>query len=186
MVTALAAPYLVLSYYSWNAIGVFLATLACALLGFADDYTKIIRRRSLGLRARTKLIALALISLGLWWIATQKVHLDPALYLRVVEYHINLGDFYPLLIYIVVAGTTSGVNLTDGLDGLAAGAAAIVLLAYVLITSISHHEQDLALLSSCLLGRQHRLPLVQRLSGDDLHGRHRLARRSAARSPGSP
>ncbi|MGA2471299.1 MAG: phospho-N-acetylmuramoyl-pentapeptide-transferase [Solirubrobacteraceae bacterium] len=151
MVTALAGPFLVLSYYSWNALGVFFATLACALLGFADDYTKIVRRRSLGLRARTKLVALAVISVGLWWIATQKVHLDPALYLRVAEYHINLGDFYPLLIYIVVAGTTSGVNLTDGLDGLAAGAAVIVLLAYVLITSVSHHE-DLALFASCMLG----------------------------------
>jgi len=151
MVTALAGPFLVLSYYSWNALGVFFATLSCALLGFADDYTKIVRRRSLGLRARTKLVALAVISVGLWWIATQKVHLDPALYLRVAEYHINLGDFYPLLIYIVVAGTTSGVNLTDGLDGLAAGAAVIVLLAYVLITSVSHHE-DLALFASCMLG----------------------------------
>ncbi|HYB23585.1 MAG TPA: phospho-N-acetylmuramoyl-pentapeptide-transferase, partial [Solirubrobacteraceae bacterium] len=47
----------------------------------------------------------------------------------------------------------NGVNLADGLDGLAAGCAAIVLLAYVLITSISgKHEQDLALFASCLLG----------------------------------
>ena len=44
---------------------------------------------------------------------------------------IDLGYFYPVLIYLVVAGTTSAVNLTDGLDGLAAGCSAIVLLAYI-------------------------------------------------------
>ena len=46
-----------------------------------------------------------------------------------------------MLIYLVVAGTTSAVNLTDGLDGLAAGCAAIVLLAYIGITFITTGEQ---------------------------------------------
>ena len=50
----------------------FGAAVACALLGFADDYTKIVKRRSLGLRARTKLVVTIAISLGLWWVATQK------------------------------------------------------------------------------------------------------------------
>jgi phospho-N-acetylmuramoyl-pentapeptide-transferase len=152
MFTALAAPFLILTSFSWNALGVFFATIACALLGFADDYLKIVRQRSLGLRARTKLIALALISLGLWWIAIHKVGLTSNLQLHLTDETIQLGDFYPVLIYLVVAGTTSGVNLTDGVDGLAAGCTAIVLLAYVLITSITHHEQDLALFASCMLG----------------------------------
>jgi phospho-N-acetylmuramoyl-pentapeptide-transferase len=154
MFTALAAPFLVLTSFSWNAIGVFLATIACALLGFVDDYTKIVRQRSLGLRARTKLVVLALISVGLWWIATHEVHphLHPILELRVSHSYIYLGALYPFVIYLVVAGTTSGVNLTDGVDGLAAGCAAIVLLAYVLITSITGGEQDLALFAACLLG----------------------------------
>jgi phospho-N-acetylmuramoyl-pentapeptide-transferase len=157
MFTALATPFLVLTSFSWNAIGVFIVTIACALLGFVDDYMKIVRQRSLGLRARTKLIALALISLALWWIATHQVHphLAPILELHVSHYYnayIYLGAFYPFLIYLVVAGTTSGVNLTDGLDGLAAGCAAIVLLAYVLITSITAGDADLALFASCLLG----------------------------------
>jgi phospho-N-acetylmuramoyl-pentapeptide-transferase len=51
-----------------------------------------------------------------------------------------------------VAGTTSAVNLTDGLDGLAAGCAAIVLLAYIGITFITTGQHDLALLSGCLVG----------------------------------
>ena len=57
-----------------------------------------------------------------------------------------------MFIYLVVAGTTSAVNLTDGLDGLAAGCAAIVLLAYIGITFITFGERDLTLLAACLVG----------------------------------
>ena len=64
---------------------------------------------------------------------------------------VDLGPFFPVFIYLVVAGTTSAVNLTDGLDGLAAGCAAIVLLAYIGITFIAG-EYDLALLAACLVG----------------------------------
>ena len=56
-----------------------------------------------------------------------------------------------MLIYFVVAGTTSAVNLTDGLDGLAAGCAAIVLLAYIAIT-FTTRQIDLALVAGCLVG----------------------------------
>src|SRR5437764_7213801 len=120
IVLAFSIPFLILSKRSWESMGVFGATVACALLGFADDYTKIVKRRSLGLRARTKLVVTIAISLGLWWIATQKAHLQPTLSLRFVDVNVDLGPLYPVFIYLVVAGTTSSVNLTDGLEGLAA------------------------------------------------------------------
>ena len=69
---AFTVPYLVLSTRNWASFGVFATALACALLGLADDYTKIVRKRSLGLRARTKLGVTILISLGLWYIATRR------------------------------------------------------------------------------------------------------------------
>jgi phospho-N-acetylmuramoyl-pentapeptide-transferase len=150
--TAIAAPFLILSSYTAQALGVFGCALACALLGFADDYTKIVRRRSLGLRARSKLIVQVLISLGLWYVAKDKVGLQETMRIRIVDYSVHLGVFYPVLIYLVVAGTTSGVNLTDGLDGLAAGCASIVLLAYIGITFITTGQSDLALLCGCLVG----------------------------------
>ncbi len=153
---AVAIPFLILTGYEWRALGVFGTALACALLGFADDYTKLVRRRSLGLRARTKLAVTIAISLGLWFVATHEAHLQETLRLRIVDYHVDLGPFYPLLIYLVVAGTTSAVNLTDGLDGLAAGCAAIVLLAYVGITFITSEfvssSNDLSMLAGCLVG----------------------------------
>src|ERR1700716_2691286 len=152
IILAVSIPFLILTDFEWRSVGVFGAALACALLGFADDYTKLVKRRSLGLRARTKLGVTIAISLGLWFIATQEAHLPSTLWLRFVDYHIDLGPLYPLLIYLVVAGTTSAVNLTDGLDGLAAGCAAIVLLAYVGITFITPGETDLTFLAACLVG----------------------------------
>ena len=59
---AIAVPFLLLTDLDWRALGVFGAALACALLGFADDYTKLMRKRSLGLRGRTKLIVTVLIA----------------------------------------------------------------------------------------------------------------------------
>src|SRR4030088_224865 len=47
---AIGTPFLILSDYKWTSIGVFVAAMGCAALGFADDYTKIVKRRSLGLR----------------------------------------------------------------------------------------------------------------------------------------
>ncbi|MGB9185922.1 MAG: phospho-N-acetylmuramoyl-pentapeptide-transferase [Solirubrobacteraceae bacterium] len=149
---AIAVPFLILSKRDWQALGVFGASIACALLGFADDYTKIVKRRSLGLRARTKLVVTVAISLGLWWVATQKANIAPVVQIRFVDVTVDLGPFYPVFIYLVVAGTTTAVNFTDGLDGLAAGCAAIVLLAYIGITFITTGQRDLTMLAACLVG----------------------------------
>jgi phospho-N-acetylmuramoyl-pentapeptide-transferase len=134
-----------------RALGVIAVALACAALGFADDYTKIIKKRSLGLRGRTKLLVTVLISVGLWLYATQAADLPDTLRLHVIDATIPVGIAYPVIIYLVVAGTTSAVNLTDGLDGLAAGSAAIVLLAYIAITFITGLT-SLALAAACVVG----------------------------------
>jgi phospho-N-acetylmuramoyl-pentapeptide-transferase len=148
---AVAIAFLILSEYEWRSVGVFGTAIACALLGFTDDYTKLIRRRSLGLRGRTKLAVTIAISLALWYVARYQANLPAALELNFVDYHIELGPLYPLLIYLVVAGTTNAVNLTDGLDGLAAGCAGIVLLAYVGIAFLAG-DYDMAMLAGCLVG----------------------------------
>jgi phospho-N-acetylmuramoyl-pentapeptide-transferase len=150
--TAFAIPFLLLTDFNWRAVGVFGTAIACGLLGFADDYTKLVKRRSLGLRGRTKLIVTVLISIGLWLVATKGAGLDDTLVLRINDIQIDsLGIAYPVLIYLVVAGTSSAVNLTDGLDGLAAGCSAIVLLAYIAIC-FTTRQTGLALVAGCLVG----------------------------------
>jgi phospho-N-acetylmuramoyl-pentapeptide-transferase len=152
MFIAISVPFLLLSDYDWRAVGVFIAAIGSAGLGFVDDANKVFKRRSLGLRGRWKLLWNVVISLVLWYIATQKAGLSSTLRLRTIDATIDLGPFYPVLIYLVVSGTTNAVNLTDGLDGLAAGSAAIVVLAYIGITFITHGEHDLALFCGCVVG----------------------------------
>ncbi len=123
-----------------------------AALGFADDITKLRKRRSLGVSGRTKLVVQALTAIALWLVVTEYVEFRDTLNLRVFDASIDLGLAYPILIFLVLAGATNGVNLTDGLDGLAAGCSAIVFLAYTAMTFITTGQEDLALLSACLVG----------------------------------
>ena len=153
IVIAFAVPYLFLSTHDWASLGVFGATLACAMLGFADDYTQIVKRRSLGLRGRTKMIVLLLISAGLWWVAHYKAHMADSVSLRPFNASVPLGPAYFLFIYLVFAGTTNAVNLTDGLDGLAAGCGAIAFLTYMGITFVTGPgDHDLELVAGCMCG----------------------------------
>jgi phospho-N-acetylmuramoyl-pentapeptide-transferase len=151
MLLAVAIPFLILGSYNAAALAVFGTAVVSALLGFVDDWTKISHKRSLGVSGRRKLLAQLVISLGLWYVATEVVHLKPELNFRIFDAHLYLGPFYPVLIFLVLAGATNGVNLTDGLDGLAAGCSAIVLLAFTAMT-LSTHQQDLALIAACLVG----------------------------------
>ncbi len=149
---AIAVPFLILSEYRAASLAVLGTALAMAALGFADDIIKLRRRRSLGVSGRTKLAVQALTAIVLWIVVTEYVKIQDTLDLRVIDASVDLGVAYPVLIFLVLAGATNGVNLTDGLDGLAAGCAAIVLLTYTVITFITRGQQDLALLSACLVG----------------------------------
>jgi phospho-N-acetylmuramoyl-pentapeptide-transferase len=149
---AIAVPYLVLGPRDTQSLAVFGVALGAAALGFADDYIKVTKRRSLGLPARWKLLVQIALAVALWWVATDQVGLDPRLQVRVFDAEIYLGPvLYVLFVFLVIAGASNAVNLTDGLDGLAAGSCAIVLLAYTAIT-ITSGQEGLALLSACLVG----------------------------------
>jgi phospho-N-acetylmuramoyl-pentapeptide-transferase len=151
--TAIAIPYLVLSDLDTASLAVFGVALGCAAIGFADDFLKIVRRRSLGMSARYKLLLQAGLALGLWYVARHSVGLESSLELRISDASLDIPDWvYPIVIFLVIAGSSNAVNLTDGLDGLAAGCCAIVLLAYTAITFITTGEHDLSLLAACLVG----------------------------------
>ncbi|HEX2415672.1 MAG TPA: phospho-N-acetylmuramoyl-pentapeptide-transferase [Thermoleophilaceae bacterium] len=149
---SVCVPFLILSEYRAASVAVLLTALSMAALGFADDIIKLRRRRSLGVSGKTKLAVQAVAAIVLWLVATEYAGLRETLDLRVVDLSINLGLAYPVLIFLVLAGATNGVNLTDGLDGLAAGCSAIVFLAFTAMTFITAGQEDLALLSACLVG----------------------------------
>ena len=155
--TAITVPFLVLydgDRDGFAALTVFGVALGCAALGFADDYIKIIKKRSLGLPARYKLLGQVVLAFALWLVARHVLDLDPTIFLRIGgDTSIDIGPvLYFVLVFLVLAGATNGVNLTDGLDGLAAGCGAIVLLTYTAITYITAGQEGLALLAICLVG----------------------------------
>jgi phospho-N-acetylmuramoyl-pentapeptide-transferase len=149
---SILVPFLILSDYRAASLAVLGTAIVMAALGFADDMIKLRKRRSLGVSGKTKLLVQALTAIALWLVVTEYVGLNDTLRLRVVDATVELGYVYPVLIFLVLAGATNGVNLTDGLDGLAAGCAAIVFLTYTAMTFITSGQQDLALLSASLVG----------------------------------
>lgn len=108
-------------------------------VGFLDDFIKIYKHRSLGLRSGAKSVGLAVIALSFGYLAIHfpnEAGITPAStnvsFLR--DTFIQLGPWLFLVwALLLVSGTSNAVNLTDGLDGLAAGAATMVLAAYVII-----------------------------------------------------
>ena len=108
------------------------AMVALGLLGFLDDIIKIRKSRSLGLQKRAKFLGQLVIALTFAFLAVEvvKVGTDVSLFRSTA---INLGVlFYPWT-FLMIAASSNGVNLTDGLDGLAVGSAAQVLAAFVVI-----------------------------------------------------
>jgi phospho-N-acetylmuramoyl-pentapeptide-transferase len=110
------------------------------VVGFLDDWIKLRRRRNLGLKSGAKLAGQLLVGISFAVLALQFRNddgLTPASkqvsYVRDVEW-LTLGTIgFILFAYLIIAGTSNAVNLTDGLDGLAAGSAAFVLISYVVV-----------------------------------------------------
>jgi phospho-N-acetylmuramoyl-pentapeptide-transferase len=164
IIAAAVAPFLVVSTYTWPGLTVLLATLACAALGFADDFLKVHKRRSLGLSGRWKMLGLLAITAGVGWATTHVDSMDTEIYFPVVDVNIDLHWLYFPFLFLVIAGTSNSVNLTDGVDGLAAGTCAvslITLLAIALIDWIRSAETvagrsdeflDLAIIAAALIG----------------------------------
>lgn len=130
-----------------SALLVLYLMVGLGIVGLADDYLKIFKQRSTGLRARTKLIGQAIVAVSFAWLAVQfpdDAGATPASmaisFVRDTPLVLPLGLFL-LWVWFLVTATTNGVNLTDGLDGLAIGGVTMSFVAYVLI-SIWQYNQN--------------------------------------------
>lgn len=129
---------------------ILLATLWMGLVGFYDDYLKSIKRKKKGLVARYKLTGQILlgVTIGLILLISPRAlgfHFSQHVTETTVPFFKNLlfdfGIFYVPMIIFVVTATSNGVNLTDGLDGLAIGIVGIAAAAFALICYVSGHVQ---------------------------------------------
>ncbi len=160
IVFSAAVPYLILSNYSTNALTVCFCALGCGAIGFLDDYIKLTHRRSLGLNGRWKLLLLLVITGVVAWVAYHR-HFSTDLYLPGFKIPLSWA-WYPFL-FVIIAGAANGVNLTDGVDGLAAGTGIIALFTYTSMTVIAYirsgapgHREvrllDLSIVGAALIG----------------------------------
>src|SRR4051794_21596025 len=129
IVLAAALAFLPLSEFTLPALTVFGVTLACAGIGFLDDYLKLRRQHSLGLRGRWKMLLLILVTVAVG-LAANHQHLSHDVFVPIGDWSIPLGPFWYLLLFLIIAGSVNGVNLTDGVDGLAAGTSIIALATF--------------------------------------------------------
>lgn len=127
------------------------ATLGFGLIGLVDDSLIIIGRRSLGLRARYKLLGQIILALLLGLYALTDPDLGTSISVPFVDTRVDLGILYVPFAIFVIVGSSNAVNLTDGLDGLAAGTVALAALAYAAI-SLKLQAFDLAAFSCAIAG----------------------------------
>jgi phospho-N-acetylmuramoyl-pentapeptide-transferase len=120
-----------------NFYGIYAAaiivTLGCGLIGFLDDGLKIIRKRSLGLRAYQKIIGQVAFGLILAYYAYTNPQIGSRLLIPFTKNYIDFGIWYIPFTTFVVVCTTNSVNLSDGLDGLASTLTMIVAVFFVFV-----------------------------------------------------
>jgi len=158
-------PFLALSRFTLPALTVLFLTVACGAIGFLDDFVKLRHRRSLGLQGRWKLLLLAGVTVVVGIAVHAQGQLDTSIYVPVANVDIPLSYGYYGFLFLVIAGAANGANLTDGLDGLAAGTGIIALLTFLAITVIGYvrsgdgdvatrslFQLDLAILAAALIG----------------------------------
>lgn len=133
ILTALAVSCLIFDPMDLRkGLALFLA-LGHGVIGFLDDSIKAIKHRNLGLTAKQKLAGQFVMAAVFCYILDAFLHFPTTLWIPFTSITVDLGMFYYLFVFVMIVGTSNAVNLTDGLDGLAAGSCAITSVAYVVI-----------------------------------------------------
>ena len=163
IVAGAVLPFLALSQYTAEGLTVLVIVLGCAAIGFTDDYLKVRRRHSLGLPGRWKMLFIAAVTVVAAILLQHSDTFDTSVYVPLAGWNIELSYAYYPFLFVLIAGTVNGSNLTDGIDGLLAGTATIMLLTFLAIVGIawlrsgdpgmrSESFLDLATLAAALIG----------------------------------
>lgn len=118
-----------------DGIAVVFVTIGFGVIGFIDDYIKVVKKRSLGLNAWQKIIGQTVITLVFLWYLLQYAKTGTDVQIPFFSsISLELGIFYIPFLFVVMLGTVNGVNLTDGLDGLASGVTLIVAAFFLMVS----------------------------------------------------
>ena len=134
-----------------TVIWLIILTLGHCLLGFLDDFIKAEKKRNLGLTAKQKFTGQILLALLFCYGVSHALNLPFAIAIPFTKVYISIGWLYYPFIVLVIVGASNAVNLTDGLDGLAAGCCVIAFIAYA-IYSLWLGMSDVASFASVMAG----------------------------------
>jgi phospho-N-acetylmuramoyl-pentapeptide-transferase len=157
MLTGLVAALLVVARPNVATLTTLLLVAVVAGIGLYDDWQKISKKRPEGLSARYKFLLLTLAVVLADVLAVRYVGVTQTVLVPYFDQSLVLGPgvvgiaLFSVFLLLVIAGTTNAVNLTDGLDGLAAGAGAIALLSYTAIAFLER-QYDVAVICGAMVG----------------------------------
>jgi phospho-N-acetylmuramoyl-pentapeptide-transferase len=151
ILVAAVIPYAIFATKTVPSLVVLILAVGSGLIGFADDLLKQWRQRSLGLNAKAKLLLQVPLCAVALFLAVRYGGLDTRLSVPFMRAGLDIGWAYYLFAFLLIAGFSHAVNLTDGLDGLASGTGGIALFAYAGIAFLQGGN-DLATFAACLTG----------------------------------
>lgn len=125
--TALVVGNVLLGNFSMAVFMLLVSTFGFGLVGFVDDYIKVVKRRNLGLTALQKLLFQIFVAVILLIYQYNAKSVSTEVYVPLFKKFVSFGLLYIPFILFVVVGTVNSVNLTDGLDGLSSGVTVITL-----------------------------------------------------------
>lgn len=159
--------YFAMGSYGRRSVLAMFVLVACGLLGFVDDWAKVTHERSLGLRPRAKIAWQILIATTFGLLAVNWVQLPSSVWVPLTDLSVDLGVLtsqveiagvrilvpwlYLAFIAVMIIGESNAVNLTDGLDGLAAGTVMIVALTFAAI-AYRQDRLEIALFGAAIAG----------------------------------
>ncbi|HBS58219.1 MAG TPA: phospho-N-acetylmuramoyl-pentapeptide-transferase [Firmicutes bacterium] len=141
-------------WFAGNSPPVWLAlfmTLGHGMLGFLDDFIKVVMKRNLGLKARQKLLGQSILTAALAYFAVAYMQRGTDLWLPLLNSYLDVGWFYYPLIFFGVIFLSNAVNLTDGLDGLASGIMVAAGVAYTIV-AVKFGYYELAVFAMAVTG----------------------------------
>lgn len=151
MIAAVCITTLTSGYVKNDLYVILFATIAFGLIGFIDDFIKVVLKRNLGLKAYQKLIGQIIIAIIIAVYQAKTSQYGTEIFVPFMNQSLDFGILYIPFIATVVVATTNSVNLTDGLDGLAAGVTLIVALFFAL-AAMYYGNASATLVSGALTG----------------------------------
>ena len=128
-----------------------LSMLLCALIGFFDDFVKVVKKRNLGLTAKQKLLFQIVIAVAIAVYQARLSDHGTSVYIPVARTYLDLGWLYiPFVVFVLVA-MINAVNLNDGLDGLAGGCSGILAF-FLAMLSMQYGSDDTLVFTAALAG----------------------------------